>query len=249
MKHPKIKKGDVFHTRNGGMCTVVQYNGAFDVVVTFEPTYPYTTTVRAEHLRRGAIANPYYPTVYGKGFIGEGPHRYHNGRKKTFVGVVWAGILARLFDSTNHVHNPTYTDCTIAPEWLNFQVFAEWHSSQNKPEDWAIDKDILFRGNREYSAETCRLVPKCINNLFTSTNSRRGDLPIGVSKKGCNFVATLQRDGVSYNLGTHKTPLQAFVAYKVAKEENIQRIAHLYVHELDPELYKAMLDYRVRFDD
>jgi hypothetical protein len=44
----------------------------------------------------------------------------------------------------------------------------------------ALDKDILYKGNKIYSPDTCVFVPQEINALFVKNDANRGDLPIGV---------------------------------------------------------------------
>ena len=45
-----------------------------------------------------------------------------------------------------------------------------------------LDKDILIKGNKIYSQDTCIFVPKAINSLFTNRKRFRGEYPIGVYK-------------------------------------------------------------------
>ena len=43
-----------------------------------------------------------------------------------------------------------------------------------------MDKDILVKGNKVYSPDTCRFVPQYINSLLTNAAAIRGELPCGV---------------------------------------------------------------------
>ena len=60
----------------------------------------------------------------------------------------------------------------------------------------AIDKDILYKGNKIYCPEKCIFVPFSINSLFTKRQNRRGDYPIGVCKnnegQSAVFIRILQ---------------------------------------------------------
>lgn len=66
---------------------------------------------------------------------------------------------------------------------------------------WALDKDILVKGNKIYSPETCCFVPQEINNLFTKRKSCRGTLPIGVKyiKENKKFSASFSRNKKNYS--------------------------------------------------
>ena len=44
-----------------------------------------------------------------------------------------------------------------------------------------LDKDILYKGNKEYAPDKCIFVPERINKLFLKNDADRGDLPIGVT--------------------------------------------------------------------
>ena len=55
-------------------------------------------------------------------------------------------------------------------------------------EQMCLDKDILCKGNKVYSRETCIFVPERINLLFTKCDNRRGDSPIGVTQENQVFI-------------------------------------------------------------
>ena len=81
--------------------------------------------------------------------------------------------------------------CTVCEEWLNYSNFKVWYD-QNRIKGMALDldKDILFKGNKVYSPETCCFVPHAINTLFLNGKKNRGDLPLGVhfdKSKGRNY--------------------------------------------------------------
>ena len=63
-------------------------------------------------------------------------------------------------------------------------------------EGWQLDKDILIKGNKIYSPDTCCFVPSEINNLFVGCNKSRGSLPIGVTfnKRLKRYVAQISKN-------------------------------------------------------
>ena len=119
----------------------------------------------------------------------------------------------------------------------------------DKGEPFHLDKDILVKGNKIYSEDTCCFVPICINNLFTLRGLKRGELLIGVSKKGDRFCASIHKHGKQKGLGTFDTELEAFWAYKEAKEAYIKELAEKWKDQIDPRVYEALMKYQVEITD
>ena len=74
---------------------------------------------------------------------------------------------------------PTYIGCTVSEEWLTFSNFKNWMMTQ----DWEgnqLDKDLLFKGNKIYSPETCVFVTPMVNTFTIDQGAARGDCLIGV---------------------------------------------------------------------
>ena len=99
-----------------------------------------------------------------------------------------------------------------------------------------IDKDILEKGNKIYSPNTCVFVNNKINSIFTKHDGIRGKYPIGVFKReNGKFSASVSINGKQHKLGIFDTAEEAFVSYKEAKEKEIKRIADLYKNQI-PEV-------------
>ena len=113
-----------------------------------------------------------------------------------------------------------------------------------------LDKDILNKGNKVYSPDTCVYVPQSINSLFTKSDKVRGEYPIGVYKQKDKYVAQLNKgNGKQIYLGSYSTPEEAFQAYKQAKEEYIKEVANEYKDKIPYRLYEALMNYEVEIDD
>jgi hypothetical protein len=114
-----------------------------------------------------------------------------------------------------------------------------------------LDKDILFKGNKIYSPETCVFVPSDINILFTKTNAKRGDFPIGVTynKKVGKYQSRCNVNSKLIHIDFFNTPEEAFFAYKIFKEKLIKHIANKYKDKIPNNLYEAMLRYEVEITD
>ena len=114
-----------------------------------------------------------------------------------------------------------------------------------------LDKDILFKGNKVYSPETCCFVPHAINTLFLNGKKNRGGLPLGVhfDKNKGKYRAEMSFMGEQIKLGTFDAVDSAFARYKEYKEDFIRDIAEQYRDEIPDKVYKAMVGWEVAIDD
>ena len=240
---------------NGEEMRIIRYGSAMDIDVQFTKDGTVIEHRQYKDFKIGNIKNPMTPSVFGVGFIGKGrfKSRDENG-KFTKCYNTWAHMLERCYCSKYQERCPTYKGCTVCKEWHNFQVFAKWYYNHfyefGNNEIMTLDKDILKKGNKVYSANTCVFVPVSINSLFTKRDNERGDLPIGVTKHRNKFVARLSKgNGKLIHLGYYNTPTEAFLAYKHAKEEYIKQIAEEYKSQIPQKLYDALMNYEVEIDD
>ncbi len=251
MNVKKVERLGEIHVNNQGCpYEIINYENKRRCHIRFKNGYE-TITGYSEILK-GNIKNPYYPSVHGVGYIGVGKYLKSINGKLTKVYKKWGNMLERCYSKKYHAKRPTYVNCTVDERWHNFQVFAEWYEENYKPEymeGWELDKDILVKGNKIYSPETCRLIPKEINSLLLSSITKRGNYPIGVSKKGKKFKACISIKGISKPLGTFDTIEEAFQAYKNAKEEYIKEIAELWRGKISERVYQAMINYKVEITD
>ena len=232
---------------------IIRYAGALDIDVQFDDG-TIVEHRRYNDFKKGEIKNPMRPSVYGIGFMGIGKFKAHNGNgKPTKCYDTWKHIHTRCYDPKFQEKFPTYENCTVCKEWNNYQVFAKWDNENYYEvgnEKMDLDKDILCKGNKVYSPTTCIYVPHSINMLFTKSNNKRGDLPIGVSKMRNKFIALLNKgNGKQIYLGTYSTPNEAFQAYKKAKEEYIKEVAEEYKDKIPYRLYDALINYEVEITD
>ena len=119
-----------------------------------------------------------------------------------------------------------------------------------------LDKDILIKGNKIYSPETCIFVPQTINSLFVKRDNKRGESVIGTSprKNGkyvvhCNLINPETGESKCEYLGVYDTQEKAFQVYKYYKEKNIKEVADYYFGRIPDKLYNAMYNYEVEIND
>lgn len=200
----------------------------------------------------------YKPSVYGVGIVGEKyPTSKNNKDLKEYK--TWSGMLERCFAKRDYRRWETYKDKVCCEEWLNYENFYEWLHSQDNFDKWyygskwCLDKDIINKGNKIYSPNTCCLVPSYVNTLFIKSDKRRGELPIGVrcAKNKNKYTASISINHNARHLGTYLTPEEAFQVYKQAKEEYIKQVAQeeYSKYNITKRCYEAMMNYEVEITD
>jgi len=243
----KIKAGDVFTTRSGDTAAVVEYNGAKNVVVKFQDERGYQVGVTADNLRKGAFRNPGRPSVFGVGYYGIGEHVSKINGKHTRAYRRWNDMLKRGYCPKEKARYPTYSDCSVAAEWHNFQVFAEWFYEQpnSTRKGFALDKDLMVWGNKIYSKDTCSFVPEQINTILNDTGSIRGDLPQGITKTDGKYVVRLSTYSDRIYLGYYADLEEAFSVYQEAKIKHVRAVAEKYKSDLHPRVYENLMTWEL----
>ena len=169
-------------------------------------------------------------------------------------------MLKRCYDSKLHEKYPTYIDCEVDKKWLDYQNFAKWYENnyyEIEGQKMTLDKDILCKGNKIYSPETCIFVPERINTLFIKCDSTRGEYPIGVNYRkrdkifqaNCRIYDFKENKSKPKFLGYYETVEQAFEVYKQFKEKYIKEIADYYKEQIPKKLYDGMCKYQVEITD
>ena len=248
LKKPVDRVGEKWLSTEGDEIEIIEYLSTKNCTVRFKNGLVVKNREYRD-IQRGVVKNLYRPSVYGVGYIGEGVYNYKNN---IIIYSCWSGMLSRCYNEKCQEKQPTYKDVTVCEEWKCFQNFAKWHEENYNPETmqgWHLDKDILIKGNKIYSPQTCCFVPKEINYILTSSKAKRGELPIGVRKIGKKFTAFVCREGKQYNIGTFDTPDEAFQAYKTAKESYIKEVADKWKDKITEQVYQAMYNYQVEITD
>lgn len=257
-KHRQNKSNYNFQ---GCLMKIVEYNNANDIFVEFQDEYKAIVHSAYREFEKGRIKNPYFPEVYGKGMVGNKyKTRKYNSELKEYK--IWHSMLQRCYDEKTKERHQYYNDVTCCDEWLLYENFYEWlHKQPNfdkwiDGDRWAIDKDILIKGNIIYSPETCCLVPANVNSLFTKHDKLRGDLPIGVYyvKKNNTYKAQCNnpfKKNKRVGLGEYSSPIIAFEKYKNFKEQIIKIVAEdeFLKGNITQSCYNAMMNYKVEITD
>lgn len=249
----KNRVGEIRYNKYGSRMELIEYHGADNVIIKFEKGKPVKTTW--DHFNKGKVKNVYDKSYLGIGYIGEGIYSSMNGKNKDIRYSYWSGMLERCYNQNYLTKRPTYKGCSVDEEWHNYQNFAKWYDDNYYEvgnERMHLDKDILHKGNKIYSPETCIFVPIRINALFVKSNELRGEYPIGVTFDKLMNKYTAQCNmgtGVNHNIGYYSNEKDAFYAYKKFKESYIKEIAKEYKNKIPNKLYDAMIKYEVLITD
>lgn len=192
--------------------------------------------------------------VCGVGVYEKGRHPGSVGTRSTREYKLWQRMLERCYSEKHHEIRPTYIGCSVDKRFLHFQEFMDWAVVQNGYglDGWALDKDLLVKGNKVYSPEACVFLPASVNTGINLIRSRRTQLPVGVfidDRHPDRYYAMMNGDGKAVRLGTYSTPEEAFLAFKIAREGKIKALAETYKASLDPRAYSSLLAWEVNIDD
>ena len=252
IKLKKEREGEINYNNFGSKMILIEYRGWEDVDILFPEynNYIYKNGYYNK-FKDGGIKCPLEKNVFNIGYIGVGKYSH-----KLYPNIykIWEDMMKRCYSKNFHKKRPTYVDCEVCEEWHNFQNFAKWYEEnyyEIEGQKMHLDKDILFKGNKIYSPQTCIFVPQRINVLFVKRNSLRGDLPVGVfwNKKNKKFQAQCQTYEKHYYLGLYNKPFEAFTVYKNFKENYIKQIADEYKNLIPTKLYEALYKYKVEITD
>ena len=251
-----IKNRVVFSSNNYGNFIIIGYTNNRNVTVKFIDT-DYINTVSLNNITTGNIKDNSKATLYGVGIVGD-KYLTKIGRKHTREYTVWSRMLERCYYEKSRLKNPSYTDCLVSNSFKDFTYFHEWCNEQigfsdydDNNKSFEIDKDLLVKGNTLYSENTCIFLPKDVNVALTKSDRTRGCNVIGVNfhKASNKFQARFRKANESIYLGIYNTEIEAFNAYKKAKENYLKELANKWKNKIDLRAYEALMNYQVEITD
>lgn len=247
VKEKRMKEcvGKVLSSTNYGDFKIIKYVSAKEVLVKFLKTGTEVWCTR-KNAFEGGVKDKYFPTICGVGYYGNAlPKRSHPKIERIYN--VWSKMIRRCYDA-EYIQFKDYSDCSVSENFTSFEYFLTWYLSQvgSDKNNWQLDKDLLTKGNRVYSEDTCCLVPPEINTLLTRY-TKNSDTCKGVyyNKRLSKFSAHL----LGKYIGLFTTEIEAFQAYKVAKESYIKEVANKWEEQIDIRLYNSLINWEISFDD
>lgn len=145
----------------------------------------------------------------------------------------WKDILKRCYSESFHANNHSYIGCSVCEEWKTFSIFKAWLVGSGFDGTQVIDKDLLFRGNKLYSPETCVLIDSELNS-FLAIGGRGSHLPHGVGLQSGKcvkpYTAKIKDSVKTEYIGSYETAMDAHKAWQNRK-------------------YQAACNLSLRYDD
>ena len=244
--------GKVCKSLNSGDFKILKYNDSYNVEIQFLKT-GFEKSVELVQVRNGKVKDPYVPSVCGVGVVGtKYPIRVNGTLTKEYT--LWQNMLQRCYSNTFQKKQPTYEGCEVSENFKSYEYFYEWCHKQIgfDNEGWHLDKDLLVKGNKVYSEDSCVFIPVEINLVLTKRTASRGEHLIGVcwNKIANAFVSQVSKNkGKQEHLGLFNTETEAFSAYKVAKESFVKEQADKFKSQIDDRAYNALMNYTVNIND
>ena len=247
--------GEIFKTNNYGNLIVTSYTNTRNVNVKFIHT-GYETVAMMKDIIKGCVKDKSQPSVYGVGVIGDEIVNIKSVAPKEYK--LWNKVLERCYDIKYHNRYPTYFECSVSENFKYYPYFKErcnkqigFNSKDDKGKPFNLDKDILIKGGKLYSEDICVFVPREVNALLIKREAKRGECLIGVChhKRLNKFMSMVNKSGKPVHLGYFSTELEAFLAYKEAKEDYIKVVANKWKDQIDPRAYEALMNYQVEITD
>ena len=167
----KIEIGKMYKSRFCGDFKVLKedgYRGSTKCYIVEFLLTKYKTSARADHIRKGDVGDPYYPKIYGVGYLGA---KYGTKIDSSMRGR-WERMISRCYN-LNDVHYYAYggAGVTVCERWHCYVNFVEdckqlpgYNNMIDNPHiKYHLDKDILQQGvptnQKVYSPTTCMFVP------------------------------------------------------------------------------------------
>lgn len=154
----------------------------------------YKTNVRKEYILKRNIINPFYPSIFGIGYIGN-----TNTKDNLYEYYKWRNMLSRCYNPKNEKYkNYGAIGISVCKRWHCFEYFLQ-DFPKIKGYQYGIkqslDKDIRANSkNKIYSLETCVLTS--IEHNTKEMRSRVSPYFKAISPTGDKYISNCQMDFV-----------------------------------------------------
>ena len=226
-----------------GKIKIIRYGKYEDIDIEFENGY-IAKNKSYKDFKKYSLFNPYFPSIYNRGYLGSGNYVAKINDKHTKEYLVWRTMFVRCYNEEYNKKHPTYQNCEVCKEWYDFQVFAEWFSQNYytvNNEIMDLDKDFLSNGNRIYSPESCIFLPQFINKAIVHSNMNFSKSSTSNNK----YHARISKRSKQIHLGYYDNLEDAIRVYIKAKEEYLKELAYEYKALLPKRVFDVLENYRI----
>ena len=242
-----VEVGTIYKSK-WGSCKVIEYVDNRNILVEFQDSFKYRVRAAKTTLENGLVKNLYRRSLYGRGYLGECGVPLTKGSIALAIYELWKSLIQRCFDRNFKKAHPTYEDCTLQEDWECFAEFYKWCEEKEYFNiGYDLDKDLLMKGNKHYSEDTCVFLPRELNANISNKTSLNTTGFVGVSyeKRSGKYYASCRINGKTVSLGHHKTPEEASAAYVKAKEDYIHSLAEKWHGKIEERAYQALMNWTV----
>lgn len=222
--------------------------------IVFYDNYGAEVRVNITQINRGSVSNPYFPSVFNRGYMGVGKHksRINNENRREYK--LHSSMMARAYNPRYHEKQPTYKGVIVDEKLWNYQEFCNivhnipfWNMKDEEGHYYEMDKDIF--SVKMYSKETIVFIPKALNSFFTNRQNSNGGIAAGVHfhKNKGKYIAQINIDGKRTHLGAFEVELQAYEVYCNARDKKARELAEKYKGKIEDRVYNVLINWNEKY--
>jgi hypothetical protein len=149
-----------------------------------------------------------------------------NGKlKRCPIFSAWKDMVRRCCNLDYQKKHPSYIGASICDEWLIFSEFHRWAINQDYLGN-RLDKDIILKGNKHYSPETCAFVSPELNQFVVGSSDSSG---VSWHKHANKFISQCRNSitGKREHLGYFTDEALAHESWRKRKHELACQLADM----------------------
>lgn len=91
------REGEIIKDKHNTYMKIVKYNNYDDIFVEFLDEYHAVVHSDYDNFKHKNIKNPYFPSVYGVGYLGQGKYNAVKNGKMTIQYSYWKAMMQRCY--------------------------------------------------------------------------------------------------------------------------------------------------------
>ena len=183
----------------------------------------FIAKTRRENALQGKVKDPYFPSCCGVGYLGE-----VSTKENERLYNIWRTMIGRCYNPNNcEYHNYGAKGVRVCDRWHCYKNFLydvkllngyELFLNAEKLKSVHFEKDILSRGNKIYSPDTCCWTTAGVNERARwqkeLSMKKQSSCYMGVSRtRAGKYIARISNNGERINIGTFSDEISAANAY------------------------------------